>query len=400
MAADVILRLFPDERVEWCSVEGSAGTQRGWPSEGSVVRWLLLPAEWVLRLQTPKVARSLQMLRQAIPFAVEDRLVAPVEQSHVALGEVLDPETIAVRVVDRECLRAALRRCEAKGLRVRAACSEAECLPVGEGPLIWIEQERVLLRPHKHSTVLVCSEDALPALWRAVITTPFQIVEVHCSGRLSEPQRRVLDDLVGPDAWRCSESVADPCTRLVQNSHAAQTAALGDLLQQDFAVRPASGDVGQWWRRAAWASLAASVLATTNLFLEQHQLQALLADAQQQMTTVLREAAPGISQVVDPRTQLEAELNRLRRGAAGADDALGLLAKVAPSLAGSTRFTLQAIEYRAGVLEITLSSTDVATLDGVRENLMAASGMQVELTGVTPGKGVVEGRLRIRGVGR
>jgi len=115
---------------------------------------------------------------------------------------------------------------------------------------------------------------------------------------------------------------------------------------------------------------------------------------------VLREAAPGISQVVDPRTQLEAELNRLRRGAAGADDALGLLAKVAPSLAGSTRFTLQAIEYRAGVLEITLSSTDVATLDGVRENLMAASGMQVELTGVTPGKGVVEGRLRIRGVGR
>jgi type II secretory pathway component PulL len=61
---------------------------------------------------------------------------------------------------------------------------------------------------------------------------------------------------------------------------------------------------------------------------------------------------------------------------------------------------LQAVDYRAGTLELTLSGEDVSTLDGVRETLAALPGLQVELAGVTPGKGVVEGRLRIRGGAR
>jgi type II secretory pathway component PulL len=109
---------------------------------------------------------------------------------------------------------------------------------------------------------------------------------------------------------------------------------------------------------------------------------------------------PGIAQVVDARTQLEAELNRLRRGASGGDDALALLAQISPVLAGSTRYTLQAVDYRSGSLELTLSAGDVTTLDGVRESLAALPGLTVELSGVTPGKGVVEGRLRIRGGAR
>ena len=174
----------------------------------------------------------------------------------------------------------------------------------------------------------------------------------------------------------------------------------GNLLQQDFAVRAASGDVVQWWKRAGWAAVLACTLLLLSLLIERQQLQTRLADTQTRMANLLREAVPGIAQVVDARTQLEAELNRLRRGASGGDDALALLAQISPVLAGSTRYTLQAVDYRSGSLELTLSAGDVTTLDGVRESLAALPGLTVELSGVTPGKGVVEGRLRIRGGAR
>jgi general secretion pathway protein L len=68
-----------------------------------------------------------------------------------------------------------------------------------------------------------------------------------------------------------------------------------------------------------------------------------------------------------------------------------------PGLVGSL-LTLDGVEFRGGVLELTLIASDVATLDNLRERL-AQQGLQVELTGANPGSAGVEGRLRIRGAG-
>lgn len=400
MTNEVILRLFADDRIEWCAVGGTTIRQDEWPVAGSVIRCLLLPAEWVLRLETPRVSRSLQTLRQAIPYAIEDRLVAPVEQAHVALGAEDDPASVVVRVVDREHLRSALDACTQHGLTIRAACSEAEVLPADAEALLWFEAGRVLFRPTPQAAVVVSEESALPDLLKALPVAANRRFTVCSETTLSDAQVASLDALLGPARWAHAATGRSLCLPLAGATQDDRRITLGNLLQQDFAVRPASGDALQWWKRAGWVAGVAVGLLLVNGVMERQQLQAQLADTHEKMANVLREAVPGVSQVVDARTQLEAELNRLRRGAGGGDDALALLAQVSPVLAGSTRYTLQAVDYRAGTLELTLSGEDVSTLDGVRETLAALPGLQVELAGVTPGKGVVEGRLRIRGGAR
>lgn len=400
MATEVILRLFADDRVEWCAVGGQTICQGEWPLSGSVVRCLLLPAEWVLRLETPRLSRSLQTLRQAIPFAIEDRLVAPVEHAHVALGAEDEPDKVVVRVVDRDRLRAVLDGLSQRGLSIRVACSEAEVLPAERGALLWFESGRVLLRPSPQSAVVVCEEGTLPALLKALPLASAESVTVFSASGVSEAATATLDGVLGAGRWTLVEAPASLCLSLSTAAPDDRRMVFGNLLQQDFAVRAASGDVMQWWKRAGWAAVLACTLLLLSLLIERQQLQTRLADTQTRMANLLREAVPGIAQVVDARTQLEAELNRLRRGASGGDDALALLAQISPVLAGSTRYTLQAVDYRAGSLELTLSAGDVTTLDGVRESLAALPGLTVELSGVTPGKGVVEGRLRIRGGAR
>ena len=104
-------------------------------------------------------------------------------------------------------------------------------------------------------------------------------------------------------------------------------------------------------------------------------------------------AVRGLTRIVDPRAQLAAEYARASR--AGGAGALPLLARIAPSIAGSGRYTLDASEFRGDTLELVVRGPDVATLDGLREALAALS-LQVELTSANPGAGGVEGRLRIR----
>src|SRR5690606_23730768 len=125
------------------------------------------------------------------------------------------------------------------------------------------------------------------------------------------------------------------------------------------------------------------------------QLQRQVEDQRVEMERILRDALPGVTTVVDPRAQLAIELQRRQRG--GDDGALALLSRVAPIIAGSGRYTIDGLDYRAGTLEITLRAPDVATLDSLREALSAVPPLRVELTAATPGQGGVEGRLRIRG---
>jgi type II secretion system protein L len=169
-----------------------------------------------------------------------------------------------------------------------------------------------------------------------------------------------------------------------------------DLLQGEFARRQA-GDALPWLKRAAVLAAVAVGLAFAHALVERQQLQGRIESQRAEMAELLRQAVPGTSVVVDPRAQLEIEFNRLQRGAGG-DDALGLLARIAPSLAGSSRYTLEAVDYRSGAIDLTLRAPDVATLDGLRETFVAL-GLAAELTAATPGQGGVEGRVSVRAGG-
>jgi general secretion pathway protein L len=382
MPQRALLRLLPQGGLEWLDPERpQTGVQTAAPVDREIV--LLLPAQDVLSTRAPRVAKSESLLRKALPFAIEERLAAPVEQLHVAFAGSGDP--LQVAVIERERLQQALDALTQHGLSARAAYAESALMP-GAGPLLVQERERVLIRCAS-GAVLIEQVEALPALL-ALLAEAGEKLDTYevrsCAG--SDPAR--LPAGLAERAQRAPALLAWLAPQLAQP-------AGPNLLQGEFAPQFA-GAALPWLKRAAVLAALAVGLAFAHGLVERQQLKARIDAQRAEMAALLAQAMPG-SPAVDPRAQLEIEYTRLRRGAGG-DDALALLAKIAPNVAGSTRYTLEAIDYRAGSLELTLRAPDVATLDGLRATF-AGLGLNAVLSSATPGQGGVEGRIRIQGRG-
>src|SRR5690606_36001790 len=116
---------------------GSAGSswRRGdaVPAEAQVA--VVVPAETVALHRPRMPTRRAAELRQAVPFALEERLAEPVEQLHFALGR-RDGEEIDVAVVARRDMHGWLRRLDAAPLpQADALYADAQLLPRSTGSI-------------------------------------------------------------------------------------------------------------------------------------------------------------------------------------------------------------------------------------------------------------------------
>lgn len=373
-----LIRCLPDGASEWLSLnrEGRvlAGPKPGLPGTPAERISLVLPAEEVLCLTAPRVARSQAALAQALPFAIEEQLAAQVESLHVAFDAAGEGDNLPVAVVESARLRAHLESLAAAGLVADACHAEWQLLP-GSGARVWLERGRALLCDERRALCL--PEAELPALdgWLAAQGW----------------------DLQALPRWRAG-GVAAAGEQSVEAPLACLAAALSrrpfNLLQGTFAPRRRSQRQLRLWRLAAALLLAAGTLGTALPAIERAALQRHVETRQAEMAQLLQQAAPGITRVVDPVAQMRTAL----RQSGGSNDALQLLGRVAPLLAGGSQTTLDAIEYRGGTLEMTVIAADVATLDSLRERLVS-QGLRAELTAANPGSQGVEGRLRVVGGG-
>ncbi|MFN3842100.1 MAG: type II secretion system protein GspL [Rehaibacterium terrae] len=372
----LLVRLLPDGRAAWLALDrdgrpaGAVGA--GLPPAGGQDQIIAIaPAEDVLLLGAPRVARSEKQLAQALPYAIEDRLAMPVETQHVAWAPTADPARLRVAVIARERLDTLLATLRAAGLEPDVLVPEPLLLPVGG---LLAEPGRVLLRSGETSALALTPEE-LPAFLPA------------------GPVEAILA------AGAQADLPANVTTRRVDDALHAYAAALTgaiplDLLQGDYAPRRRREGAARAWRHAALAAGVAVALGIVHLAVERQQLAAHVQAQREEMAQLLRAAVPGTQRIVDPAQQLRAAL--ASSGEGGGDAALGLLAAAAPALSVDAATALDALDYRDGVLELTVTAPDVAALDALRARL-AAAALRVELTAATPGSRGVEGRLRIRG---
>jgi general secretion pathway protein L len=383
MTSTLLIRLVSDAAAEWLTLgrDGRvlAGPQPGLPPRGAENVWVLVPSEHVLLQRAPRVARQRRQLEQAVPFAIEDQLAAPVEHLHVALASN-DGDEIGVAVVAQARLDAWLARLRGAGLEPDRVLPESLLLPWSAGAAtVLVDAERAVLR-HGEFAAFAGELAELPS-WLGLLAA---------DGKA--PSRLRWIGAAAPPAGYSVER-EDPGTLL--RWFAAQLARSHpiDLLQGRYRAWRGRDTSRRLWRWAAGLALAAGIAAFAQLALERQQLVDRNERQRAEMEQLLRAAVPGTTRVVDPKAQLAAEHARL--GRSGGAGALPLLARIAPSFAGSGRYTLDGLEFRGDTLEVVIRAADIAALDALRESL-AALALQVELTSANPGSGGVEGRLRIR----
>jgi len=345
---------------------------------------LLVPGERVLltRLQVPLRARA--RAAAAVPWALEDRLVADVETLHFALGSLDAEGEWSVAAVEREHLDACLQACNEAGLAPHAAIPEPLALPAPQADC-WTaleEDDRVTCRTGP-ATGFSCALPLLPAICES-IDTPESVI-VHRAG---EP--------VGwPTPVDGRLQIGDPLTDPMQAFATTPDRDAIDLLQGPYSRRERIGRVWRRWRVPAALAAVLLLLVAVNWGLAYRELgqrqQALQAAAER----ILRNAVPDVGRVVDPRVQLKNRLEALR-GNAGGDETglLTLLERAGPVLAERGEVTLTGLDWRSRTLDLSVEAGELQEVDRLQRDLQAA-GLAVELRGVQREDETVRGEVRV-----
>jgi general secretion pathway protein L len=384
------LRLAADGGLSW--LRQAAGVREPVPSPAAppgaaaaaaaeVI--VAVPSEDVLLTEVGLSARNRTQLLQALPYAVEDQLLAPVEDLHFAAADAHDGR-VGVAVVAKERLRGWLQHLEQAGIRPDRLLPDSLALPLAaDRATALIEGGRATVRL-KPWSAFACALDELPG-WLAQLRAELAPLEVH------DFRAQPALALAAPVA-AYHERRRDPLAFL-----AAANPAPINLLDGEFAPRHRRAGGARVWRIAAGAAAAALVLAVANLGLEVLQLSRSDARLQTQAADALRKAFPDVDAAqlarTSPEQLMRGRIERLR-GGAESGGLLALLGRLAPVLGSSTRIQTRGMEYRNGGFELALRAPDVAAVDGVRERL-AAAGLQAEVTAANPGPEGIDGRIRV-----
>lgn len=372
----ILVRALADGSLRWLNTAGAARVQSGVPvpdSEREV--WVVLPAEDVLLMQAPRVARSPQQMQKALPYAIEDQLAAPIETQHVAWAPATDPNQVLVAVVARARLDALLATLRGHGLEPDALIPEPLLLawsPTASSVLL--EPGRALLR-YGEARAFVGQPEELAMFTGSVGAA----LDAICIG-----------DTAAPLPLRGTQTREDALQAYAE--HARGEPPL-NVLQGVYAPRRNLGHARQRWRLAAALAAAAAVLGFAHLLMERQQLARLAEQQRQEMAELYRAAVPSATRVVDPELQLRSALAAVGQGTA--DGGLRLLALAAPGLAADSNIRIDTLELRERRLELAVQAPDIAALDSLRARLAAAA--PAELISATKGSQGVEGRLRLSG---
>lgn len=393
MSDRLFLRLAHDGSLSWLRATDdarAAHSQPGAPPASALAQArevvVFVPSADVLVTQATLAARNRAQLLKALPFAVEDVLLAPVETLHFAASPA-QGGTVGVAVVARATLQGWLDRLAEAGVEADALVPESLALPLGEGASLLIEDDRAIARTAPWSA-FACAPDELPD-WLA---------QAAPEGALAVDDFRAAPPLALPvpvSAYR--ERQRDALAFL-----AAHLGALPlNLLDGAFAAnRRRRNDDARWWRVAAVLAAAVVVLAVLALGAQVLGLSRESTRLDVAAREAVMRAFPDLDAKIFDRLT-PAQLVQSRRGgsavaARGALDVLDVLDRIGPVLAsGSTRIQTRALDYRNGVLELALRAPDLNALDLVRERIAMLPGLKAELTAANPGAEGVDGRIRI-----
>jgi len=356
---------------------------------------LLLPAERATVLRADVPARGRDQLAKAVPYAVEDRLIDPLESLHLAFDELAGggQRVVALR---QDLIAGWLADLRGRGVEPDAARLDALALP-------W--------RPGRASLAI---DDVGGGMRRALLRTGPAIVWAGDETELGEWFDVLAADLPTPRPLDCyGREIAALLPRNVELARVEAgretLAVLAQAVVADSAgpellvgrLTPVRrGERGRRVRRWAVGLAAALVLLVLADLVAANLALSRRADALASAQLALyREAYPGAPDTPDPRARIEADLGGAGRSASRGD-ALELIATVAPLLTRSTRHALKTLEYRNGALEVVLIGDGLAALDEVRESIAATPGLRAELSQVSAGEQGTEGRIVVRGQGR
>lgn len=427
MAEVLVIRL--DERApqhaEWivvnangerlgASVAGPLAACSGEAAERRVV--VLIPTAEVLTTTTNLPVKSPGKIQQALPFALEEMVAEDVEDLHFAAGARAENGDVPVAVINRERFREWLDMLATASLQPDAVIPDIHGLARIEGTISLLVTEDQVLINDGASTELalpgVGPADAAAAIGayqvedqaplegddeEASDETPRHML-VYCEPGTEETYKHDLialrNDFASLDAKLLPDGVLP---RL------AVTVAAGvgiNLLQGEFGAKTEYGSYLRPWRYAAILLLAVGLVGFANKAASYFKLQQQETQLRAQFMNEYRQVVPNAPEVADPA----AAVNSLRARAGGNRSTppvfLQSLEHLSQALAEHDAADVQAISYRAGVVDIRMSAPSVSVLDDVQRIVDEGGLFEAAIQSTDQDDDKVNSRIQIKAVGQ
>jgi general secretion pathway protein L len=392
MAEYLVIRIREvDGPVHWMAVDGS-GARRGAPASGPLEEAaaevgerkiiVLVPGTEVLTTSVDLPVKGGAKLQAALPYALEEVVAEDIDKLHFAAGNRRSSGRVPVSVVRRDTLAGWLSRLKEAGIHPDSVVAENYGLARIPGTISLLVAENQVIINDGADTELVMQGvspgDALAAIGALDDGAPAAAQTDAAAARAPLPRHVLvycepgLDERYEHDWLAIRHELDSLDLNLLPDGatpRLAVTVATGagvNLLQGDYARRTAYAGLLRPWRYAALLLAGFVLVGVGAKAADYYALSRQEAAFRQQFQAEYREMAPGASTVEDPAA-LVASL-RSRAGASGPPQLfLQSLAELSRALQQNEEARIEAISYRAGVVDIRLSAPDVATLDSIRQ---------------------------------
>jgi len=416
MAEFLVIRLGvdPEQAANWITVD-SNGTRTGAPLTGeladaagdigdrSVI--VLVPATTALTTTVNIPIKGGSRLLAALPFALEEQLADDIDDLHFAAGVRRDSGLVPVAIVAHEQMAEWLARLDAAGLPVARIVPENYGLARIPGTMSLLSADDQIIFNDGADNEFVM-QGASPSDALAVAgALEDSGGEDHVAGHLlvyceSGDEERFQQDW---DALR--HELASVDINLLPDGalpRLAVTVAAGNginLLQGRYGAKTEIGALFRPWRYAAILFLTLGLLTFGGKVADYYRLTQEETVLKTQFEQVYRSMRPGDQrEIVDP----VATVNSVRRSLGGSSALqvlLPSLVQLGQALQQNQTANIEAISYRAGVIDVRLTAPDVATLDKIQKAVSNSGHFSAAIQSTDQVGEKVNSRIQIREAG-
>jgi len=418
MAEYLVIRMPPDRdsAASWIAVDGN-GTRVSAPANGplaaaaadagdkSVI--VLVPATAVLTTMVDIPVKRGPRLLSALPFALEEQLADDVEDLHFAAGTRGDGGLLPVAIVTHDLMREWLGQLEEAGIEPARLVPENQGVARIPGTLsLLVAEDQVMFNDGADNEFVLKGVKPSDALAVAgALDSSDDDDDGDASGHLlvyCEPadEQRFEHDWI---ALRHELNSVD--INLLPDGvlpRLAVTVAAGrgiNLLQGRYGARTEMTALFRPWRFAAILLLALGLVGVAGKGVDYYRLSLEETALKAQFAEIYREIRPQDNrEILDPI----ATVNSIRRGTGGPSAAqvfLPSLQQLSIAIAQNDAADIEAISYRAGVIDVRLTAPDVATLDSIQRIVSSSGRFSASIQSTDQVGDKVSSRIQIREAG-
>jgi len=361
------------------------------PGAERALTFVWTPAADTMLTSARLPTKSPRKIIQALPYALEDRLLGDPESLHFAWRPEADG-SLSVAVTARARLQSWMERLDRAKLRPASLCPSTLLVPwaVDSWSMAFVGNEILVRTGPVSGFVCPVTGDQPPALLAAAAqeamrqeNPPDVLLVFHAtSGFPLESWSRALGMPLRKEAGSLWDKLSDPGAplNLLQGQY-EPSSAIGESLRPYrvalillglWLVSSLGYDLSDWWK-----------------------LQREHAAIRQEMNQILTSSFPETRTIIDPATQMQKAVEQLlaRRGQ-GEQELLPMLSKVAAAKRNDSNVRLRSIRYADQSLTVELTWKTPSSPEAWKAALESA-GLRAEVLSLTPRTGEVDGRIRL-----